>query len=260
MHRAQRGETGVERRDRRDGCELVRADGDDETCDGSDPGPGFLEGADGRHQDVATRRRNREGLTGPERHGVLRSEPHAAGERERLFPSSRVGAFGFRQCAAGHAQRPRLELVVERGSESLSAIRRPLDERDARAQAAPLVEGNDVGRERFRRVGDRRRRRHDRESETGAVPINDDASLRAGPDLRDRLVAPVNVDSIGFERPHVVVGGGDRDRRVARRGDEREGEGRVARRRANGDARGGGAREGNRARRGATNTFADRIT
>src|SRR5207253_752202 len=113
------------------------------------------------------------------------------------------------------------------------------DERDAWAQAAALIEHDDVAGERGRilHVGDVS------DPHSAAVAADDDAWIRARPHVGDGVVASVDVD-LAFADGSDVELLGERDRRIARFGDEHARERGIAARGPYDHDRRGGAGDG----------------
>jgi hypothetical protein len=109
---------------------------------------------------------------------------------------------------------------VERRGEPLAAIGIALDENDAWAEAASLIERNHVIRQSLGRSIDIRKACHDCDSEPGSVLADDDTGASARARRGDRLVATVHVDLASLDARQVAVVD-YRNRVVARHLDER---------------------------------------
>ncbi len=114
-----------------------------------------------------------------------------------------------------------------------------LDDDDAGTEAAPLIEGDDVGCDRRRRVRDVRATRGDGDPHSRTVANDDDARTRARANGGDALVTAIDVDLGRVDAGNVALLDKG-DRRIRGRFDERAGEGGIAWGGAN--THGGGSR------------------
>ncbi len=111
-------------------------------------------------------------------------------------------------------------MLVERRGEPLAAVGIALDENEARAEAASLIEKNNVHRQSFGRGFDGRGACDDGDSEARSVLADDDTGASACARSGDGLVATVHVDLASIDARQVAVVH-YRNRVVARHLDER---------------------------------------
>ncbi len=165
---------------------------------------------------MATGRRDDDRRAEPDE--VLGAAPHLARERERLAVANRLGPFVVVEETARDCRRRHLELPRERSAELSCPIDAPHHERDARAEAAALIERDDVVRESARRFVEVRPRRHDRDPHPRSVPAHPHVGADVRSDGRDRRVASVDVHLAVRHTPELP---GDRDARITESIDQR---------------------------------------
>ena len=210
---------------------IAEPDVDHEARDGREEIASLSRGLDRNDEDVPPGGRNRKvrGARLDPSDRVIDVHPHATGEGEGLAPPGGLDAFVGGEGPAGHADTPATERFVQREGNRVTPLRISLDERDSRAETAPLIERDHVGREGIRghlevavvRGAD------ERDAEPRAVPANHYARPRETADARDGLVPAVHVDAVSRSRDPVAIEG-DRNGWVVRGGDERVGQRRVA--------------------------------